>query len=262
MRILFIGDVVGKPGRMCVQQWVPRLCEELAIDFVIANGENSAGGLGATPDTLNELLGAGVQLITLGNHTWRKKELARSLESFPNVIRPANFPPDVPGRGSAVVEAASGRRVAVLNLIGRVYMEPQDCPFRLADTAVERLSQEADLVLVDFHAEATAEKVAMGWFLDGRCAAVLGTHTHVQTADERVLPGGTAYISDVGMTGPFDSVIGMERAPILQRFLDGMPVQFQVARDRPGLNGVVVEVDDATGLARSIERVQRYGAPE
>lgn len=257
MKILFIGDVVGRPGRDSVVKWMPRLCGEFGIDIVVANGENAAGGLGATADTLAVLFEAGVHAVTLGNHTWRKKEFVRQIGGLDRVVRPANYPPGAPGVGWRVIETGSGHRLGVVNLIGRVFMEPFDCPFRVANTAIEVLRAETSCVLVDMHAEATAEKVAMGWHLDGRCTAVVGTHTHVQTADERVLPGGTAYITDVGMTGPADSVIGVERALVVRKFLTGMPTEFKVAVERPTLCGVVIDADEATGTARSIERVMR-----
>jgi metallophosphoesterase (TIGR00282 family) len=257
MKILFIGDIVGRPGRRSVALWVPRLREEFALDFVIANAENSAGGLGATPEIIDEIFSAGVQAITLGNHTWRKKSLVKGIDLYSNVVRPANYAKGVPGRGSTIVELDDGRAVGLVNVLGRVYMEPCACPFEAARSEIARLRETTSTVLVDVHAEATAEKVAMGWFLDGTCSAVVGTHTHVQTADERVLPGGTAYITDVGMTGPMDSVIGVERGAIIQKFFPGTPTAFVTSKARPGLNGVVVETDDATGKACSIQRVVR-----
>ena len=256
MKILFIGDIVGRCGRSCVGRWVPGLRERHGIDLVVANGENAAGGLGVTPKIVDELLGKGVDAITLGNHTWRKKELAPELDAMERVVRPANYPEGVPGRGSIVVELQEGVRVGLVNLVGRTYMAPVDCPFIMGAREVEQLRRETSLVLVDFHAEATSEKVAMGWHLDGQCTAVIGTHTHVQTADERVLPQGTAYITDVGMTGPLDSVLGVERERVLNRFLTGMPSEFKVAKQRPALCGVVIEADEETGCARSIERIQ------
>ncbi|HEO70226.1 MAG TPA: TIGR00282 family metallophosphoesterase [Candidatus Hydrogenedentes bacterium] len=256
MKVLFIGDVVGRCGRTCVRDAVPVLCKRHGIDIVIANGENAAGGLGATPKVLSELLNKGVAAITLGNHTWRQKELAPALNKLARVVRPANYPAGVPGRGAIVVELANGTRVGVVNLVGRVYMDPVDCPFTVALREVEALRLETPVVLVDFHAEATSEKVAMGWFLDGRCSAVVGTHTHIQTADERVLPKGTAYITDVGMTGPQDSVLGVERELVIKRFLTGMPVTFKVAGGRPVLCGVVIDIEERSGRARTIERVQ------
>ncbi len=256
MNILFVGDIVGSPGRRLLARWAPRLRAEHAIDAVVVNGENAAGGLGITPPLIEELHDAGADVITLGNHTWRKRELVSALDQFSNTVRPANYPAGVPGKGAVVFELWDGRRLAVVNLIGRVYMDPVDCPFTRAQHEVAQLRQRTPVIVVDFHAEATAEKVAMGWHLDGRCTAVVGTHTHVQTADERVLPQGTAYISDVGMTGPLDGVIGMQRDRVLRRFLTGMPEEFKVASERPGLCGVVIKCDDASGRAESIERIQ------
>ncbi|MCC6489178.1 MAG: TIGR00282 family metallophosphoesterase [Candidatus Hydrogenedentes bacterium] len=255
MRILFIGDIVGSIGRTCVKRLLPGLCEARRIDMVLANGENAAGGLGATPAILQDLLSIGIHGITMGNHTWRKRELVEGIDSLGPLVRPANYPDGVPGKGSVIVKLPDGRRAGLVNVLGRVYMEPYGNPFEAALREVERLRKEVALVVVDFHAEATAEKVAMGWSLDGRCTAVVGTHTHVQTADERVLPQGTAYITDLGMTGPFDSVIGLDRTLSIQRFLTGLPVAHTVATERPGLCGAIVEADDASGRAVSIERV-------
>ena len=257
MRILFIGDIVAGIGRECVKLLLPALREEFQIDLVVANGENAAGGLGATPQVINEIMRAGVQAITMGNHTWRKKELLPEIDKMPAVVRPANYPIGVPGRGSAIIELRDGRRVGVASLIGRVYMEPFDNPFVVGPKVVEELRSQTPVVLVDFHAEATAEKAAMAWHLDGKCTAVLGTHTHVQTADERIMPKGTAFISDVGMTGPLDSVIGLEPAESIHKFLTGLPGQHTVAKGRPALCGAVVDADDETGRARSIVRVYR-----
>lgn len=257
MRILFIGDIVGSVGRGCIKRWLPELRESFGIDLVLANAENAAGGLGATPSILKELQAMGIQGMTMGNHTWRKRELVQGIDAAGPVIRPANFSDHAPGQGSMVIELEDGRKVGVVNLIGRVYMEPFASPFEVGLREVQKVREETQLVLVDFHAEATAEKVAMGWYLDGTCTAVVGTHTHVQTADERVLPKGTAYITDVGMTGPFDSVIGLDRHLSVQKFLTGMPVAHTVANERPGICAVVIDADDETGCARSIARVQR-----
>jgi metallophosphoesterase (TIGR00282 family) len=257
MNILFIGDIVGRPGREVIQRLLPGLREEFMLDVVVANAENAAGGLGATPEILRELLAVGVQAVTLGNHTWRKKELAPAIDNFPTVVRPANFPPGNPGRGSALINLPDGRVLGLVNLIGRVYMEAFEDPFRVGLEEVERLRISTPVVLVDIHAEATSEKVAMGWHLDGRASAVVGTHTHVQTADERVLPAGTAYITDVGMTGPRDSVIGTNKEIVLQKFITGMPVPFEVARGAAILCAAFVEVDDASGRASRIERIAR-----
>lgn len=255
VRILFIGDIVGKPGRRACRVLLPGLVQELRPDAVIANGENAAGGFGLTADTADEILGCGVNVITTGNHVWNKKEFYRILATSERVLRPANYPPGAPGRGATVVQLASGLRLCVVNLAGRVFMAPIDCPFRTADRILEELSSRCDVFVVDFHAEATSEKVALGWYLDGRVACVVGTHTHVQTADERVLPGGTAYITDLGMTGPVDSVIGVRKDIIIGRFLTGLPAKFETASGRAQISGAVVTVDGTTGKAKSIERV-------
>ncbi|MGI6459507.1 MAG: TIGR00282 family metallophosphoesterase [Candidatus Hydrogenedentales bacterium] len=257
MNLLFIGDIVGRPGRNSVGYWLPRLRDEFAIDLVVANGENAAGGLGITSAILRELQDLGIQVITLGNHTWRKREFVKAISAFDNVVRPANYPDGVPGLGGVLYTLPDGRKVGVVNLLGRVFMEPVACPFATAARVVAELRQATPLVMVDMHAEATSEKVAMGWHLDGSCTAVIGTHTHVQTADERVLPQGTAYITDVGMTGPLDSVIGVERELVVSRFLTGMPAEFKVAKGRPALGAVVIEAEENTGKARSITRLLR-----
>ena len=257
MKILFIGDIVGSPGRASVAHWLPILVPEFSIDIVVVNAENAAGGLGVTPEIVKELHGLGVHAITLGNHTWKKKELIPVIEKMERVVRPANYPSGVPGRGSALIELPDGRSLGVVNVLGRVYMEPFACPFETAKREVLKLRESTPLILVDMHAEATSEKVAIGWYLDGLCTAVVGTHTHVQTADERVLPKGTAYITDVGMTGPFDSVIGTDVDKAVNKFLTGLPAEFRVAKGRPGVCGVVIDADDTTGCAVSITRVNR-----
>ncbi len=257
MNLLFIGDIVGRPGRAAVQDWLPELRNEFPIDIVVANAENAAGGLGATGDIIEGLASLGIQAFTLGNHTWRRKAFIDEIGRYPNVVRPANYPVNVPGQGWAAIALKDGRKLGLVNVLGRVFLDPFDCPFAAALEAVEALKSETDTILVDVHAEATSEKIALGWYLDGRCSAVVGTHTHVQTADERILPGGTAYITDVGMTGPMDSVIGVEKDSVIERFLTGLPTDFRVAEGRPGLNGVYLEIDDETGAARSITRIQR-----
>ena len=257
MRLLFIGDIFGRPGRQCVEHFLGEICEEFSVDIAVANAENAAGGLGATPEILRELQGYGIQGFTFGNHTWKKKQLVRGIDEFQNVARPANYAEGVPGQGAIQVPLGDGRTLGVINVIGRVYMEPCDCPFETAEREVEYMKEHTPFVLVDFHGEATSEKVAMGWHLDGTCSAVVGTHTHIQTADERVLPGGTAYITDVGMTGPQDGVIGVKREIVVKKFLDGMPSSFDVSTERPGIRAVVIELDDATGQAVSIKRVTR-----
>lgn len=258
MKILFLGDVFGKPGRQAVQRIVPRLITREGVDLVIANAENSASGIGVTPDSAEELLAAEVDLLTSGNHIWSKREIVPYLERPDSrLLRPANHPPGAPGRGRAVVSTPDGRRLGVVNLEGRVFMRPLDDPFRCALAEIEALRAEGvTAILVDMHCEATSEKNAMGWFLDGKVAAVLGTHTHVQTADARVLPGGTAYMTDVGMCGPWDSVIGVRKELVIERFLTARPVSFEPAKRDVWLQGALVDVDDETGRARSIVRVQ------
>jgi hypothetical protein len=258
LKILFLGDVFGRPGRQAVQRLVPRLIARDGVDLVVANAENSASGIGVTPDAAEELLAAEVDLLTSGNHIWAKREIVPYLEKPGcRLLRPANYPPGAPGRGRAVIATPDGRKLGVLNLEGRVFMKALDDPFRAALEGVEALRAEgARAILVDMHCEATSEKNAMGWFLDGKVSAVLGTHTHVQTADARVLPGGTAFVTDVGMCGPWDSVIGVRKELVLERFLSARPVSFDPAKRDVWLQGALVDVDDATGLARSIARVQ------
>ncbi len=255
MRILFIGDVVGSPGRRILKTALPRLRRDLAPDLVIANGENCAGGVGMTPATVEEIFKAGCDVVTGGNHTWDRHEIVPYLEKTDRLLRPANYPEPAPGRGLCLVRAADGTDVAVVNLMGRVFMAALDDPFRGADRILEGLDVRARVVVVDFHAEATSEKMAFGWYLDGRVSAVLGTHTHVPTADERVLPGGTAYITDVGMTGPYDSVIGVEKTDVLARFLSQRPSRLKTAKEDVRLAGVLLEVRAEDGRARGIRRL-------
>ena len=254
-RLLFVGDIVGKPGRELVRRGLGAIVARHSIDLVIANGENAAAGFGLTPDLADDLFAYGVHVITGGNHTWDKKEIIPYFAEQSRLLRPANFPAGTPGRGRVVVRATNGVPVGVINAMGRVFMTSIDDPFRVVLDEIEAVRAEARVVLVDFHAEATSEKVAMGWHLDGRVTAIVGTHTHVPTADARVLPQGTAYITDVGMTGPHDSVIGVDRHAILQRFLTGLPQRFEVASENPRLNAIVVAADDTTGRAVSIERL-------
>jgi len=255
VKVLFISDIVGKPGRQALSQELHRLVDRYAVDLVIANGENAAGGFGLTEETARELFGCGVHLITSGNHIWDKKESVDFIKREEKLIRPANYPEGTPGRGSAIIQTASGISVAVLNLEGRVFMSNLECPFRVADREIAKLKEVTPIVLVDFHAEATSEKLSLGWFLDGRVSAVLGTHTHVQTADERILPGGTAYMTDVGMTGSFDSVIGIRKELAVEKFLTQLPVRFEVAKRDIRLNCVVLEIDEISGKALGIERI-------
>jgi hypothetical protein len=253
--ILFIGDIVGRPGREIVRRALPALVAHHRVDLVIANVENAAAGFGVTPDLADDFISHGVQVMTGGNHTWDKKEILPYFAEQPRLLRPANMPAGTPGRGRYVAQAANGVPVAVINTMGRVFMTAIDDPFRVVLDEIAAVKDQARLIFVDFHAEATSEKVAMGWHLDGRVTAVVGTHTHVQTADERVLPNGTAYITDAGMTGPHDSVIGVERSAILQRFLTGLPTRFETASENPRLNGVLLEADELTGRAVSITRL-------
>ena len=256
MRVLFVGDVVGKPGREMLRANLPALRRGEGLDLVLANGENAAGGVGITPAVAEELFGLGIAAITLGNHAWDKREILTYIDGEARLLRPLNFPGHPPGAGLAVIAAPGGERVGVVSLSGRVFSEVHyDCPFRSVETALEGPLAGVKVRIVDVHAEATSEKVALGWYLDGKVSAVVGTHTHVQTADERILPGGTGYLTDLGMTGPADSVIGISRELVLERFLTQLPVRFEVAKGRRQLNGVILEVDEATGRARSITRI-------
>jgi hypothetical protein len=256
MRILFIGDIVGKAGRQAIDGVLEKVIADYKIDFTIANGENAAGGMGMTPSIAIEILDQGVDVLTSGNHIWAKKEIAPFLDEELRILRPANYPPNVPGRGSGLFHSVNGQKVGVLNLEGRVFMKHLDCPFRVGEKEVELLRKEANIIFVDFHAEATSEKMAMGWFLNGKVSAVLGTHTHVQTSDERILDGGTAYITDVGMTGPMDSVIGIRKEIALERLLTQIPWKFDVAKEAIQLQGVVIDVDPKTGKSENIQRIK------
>jgi len=256
MKILFIGDIIGKPGRRAVKEALSKLRAEKKWDFCIANGENAASGLGITPPVVEELLGYGVNAITSGNHIFKKKEIMEYLNNTEYLLRPANYPPLAPGRGEGVFRTSSGESIAILHLLGRVFMDQVDCPFQTAEKVIDTLIKKAKVIVVDFHAEATSEKQAMGWFLDGRVSAVIGTHTHVQTADERILTKGTAYISDAGMTGPIDSVIGVDKDIVINKFLTRVPQKFIVANGRLELQGVLLDVDSQSGMSRSIERIK------
>jgi metallophosphoesterase (TIGR00282 family) len=260
VKLLFIGDIVGHPGRNAVKILLPKLRERHALDFVVANGENSAGGSGITPRTAEEIFSAGVDVITTGDHLWDQKEVMELLAGEKRFLRPLNYPPGTPGRGSAVFEVRSAKRgarssIAVMNLQGRTFMPPLEHPFLLAAAEVKRLREQTKIIFVDIHAEATSEKIAFARFLDGQVSAVVGTHTHVQTADEQIFPGGTAYLTDAGYTGPHESVLGREIEPVIRRFLTNMPQRFEVAKDRVLLHGAVIEIDDASGKAVKIQRV-------
>jgi metallophosphoesterase (TIGR00282 family) len=256
MKLLFIGDIVGKTGRKALKKFLPLLQSEYNPDVVIANGENAANGFGITAKIAREIFDLGVEVLTTGNHIWDKKDILEYIQNENRLIRPANYPENTPGRGSTVVMTGSEHKVAVLNLSGRIFMDPLDCPFKAADKDIELLREETNLIFIDFHAEATAEKIAAGWCFDGKVTALLGSHTHVQTADERILPNGTAYISDAGMTGSFDSVIGMDKDISIERFRTQMPVSYKVAKGNLVLNGVFVEACADSGKAIKIERVQ------
>jgi 2',3'-cyclic-nucleotide 2'-phosphodiesterase len=245
MNVLFIGDIVGSPGRQIVQERLADLVEQRQIDLVIANGENSASGFGITPRLAEGLLQNGIAVLTGGNHSWDRKEILEYIPHEPRLLRPANFPEGNPGSGLFVGAAKNGTKFAVLNLQGRIFLPAIDDPFKKADNQLAKIPADVAFVLVDMHAETTSEKIALGWYLDGRVTAVVGTHTHVATADERVLPNGTAYITDVGMTGPHDGVIGMDRGGILKKFLDGLPTRFEVATGDIQMNAVLIETDDA-----------------
>jgi 2',3'-cyclic-nucleotide 2'-phosphodiesterase len=255
VKLLFIGDVIGKPGRQAVSRELHRLVDRYMVDLVIANGENAAGGFGITEDTANDLFKCGIDVLTSGNHIWDKKESVSFVNREERLLRPANYPDGAPGRGSGLYTTAGGARVAVLNLEGRVFMNNLDCPFRTADREIARLQGETPIILVDFHAEATSEKTSLGWYLDGRISAMIGTHTHIQTADERILPGGTAYLTDAGMTGSIDSVIGVRKDEAIAKFLSQLPTKFEVAKNNLRLNAVAVAVDEKSGRAVSVERI-------
>jgi hypothetical protein len=255
MKILFIGDIVGRPGRELVRKGLRGLIEHHSIDLVIANVENAAAGFGITKDIGDTLLEYGIDVMTSGNHIWDKKEALGYIGSEPRLLRPANYPGSVPGHGTFVAQTGDGRAVGVINVMGRVFMVPLDDPFAVVRREIDAIRHRTRIIIVDFHAEATSEKVAMGWHLDGQVTAVLGTHTHVQTADERLLPKGTAYLTDAGMSGPHDSIIGMEIEPSLARFLTSMPTKFEPATGNPRLNGAVIEADEKTGRATGITRI-------
>lgn len=257
MRLLFLGDVVGRPGRRALAQTVPRLRAEHGVHFAVANCENASGGKGIDPESAEELYDMGIDVLTTGNHVWRNPAIVPYMRENGRLLRPQNFPPGVPGVGWTVRAVRGGQaRVAVLNLIGRVFMEPADCPFRAATALLEELQAQTPVILVDMHGEATSEKVGMGRFLDGRVSAVVGSHTHVQTADEGLLPGGTAYLTDAGMCGPEDSVLGVKTEAVLRRFLTQMPTRFEVASGSVLVQGALIDVDEQTGRATDIRRVR------
>lgn len=254
MKVLFIGDIVGKTGRSAVKSLLPLIVNKYKIDIVIANGENAAGGFGITEKVASELFDYGIHILTSGNHIWDKKESIPYIGKESRIIRPLNYPPGVPGFGS-ITWAVRDRKIGIINLSGRVFMSNIDCPFRVGLSEIERLKKETNIIVIDFHAEATSEKIAFGFYVDGKVSAVIGTHTHVQTADEKILPGGTAYITDVGMTGPADSVIGIDKEQIIERFLLQMPKKFETAKGGGIFSAVVIEIEDDSGKASAIQRL-------
>lgn len=255
MKLLFIGDVVGSSGRSMVKEYVPKLKKKYRPQLTIINGENAAGGKGITEKIYKDFLDSGAQAVTLGNHAWDNREVFEFIDHAQALVRPANFPEGTPGKGYTMIKI-NQLEVAVINLMGRTFLPPNDCPFRKADEIIAEVSKKTPYIFVDFHAEATSEKQAMGWYLDGRVTAVVGTHTHVQTADERILPQGTAYLTDAGMTGPYDGILGMEKEVIINRFLTNLPARFEVAKGRSQLSGTIITIDIKTGLATAIERIQ------
>ncbi len=257
IKILFIGDVVGKAGRCAIEKLVPALLNTNSIDICIANGENAAGGKGITRKISNQFFSYGIDIITSGNHIWSNKDILSALDTDGRILRPANYPDGVKGIGSTTFESKKGYIIGIINLMGRIFMKPLDCPFKTAEKEIKKLKKRAMVNIIDFHAEATSEKIALGRYLDGKVTAVIGTHTHVQTADEKILPKGTAYITDVGMTGPHDSIIGAKKDAVFQRFLTQVPVKIEAASDDIWLNGVIIEADYDSGKALSIERVSR-----
>ena len=257
MKILFIGDIVGEPGRRVIRELLPGIKKANDIEFVVGNGENVAGGSGITPSLADELFDSGLDVITSGDHIWKRREIIDRIDLDRRILRPANYPSGAPGFGSTVVKSASGTEVGVINLQGRVFMQAIECPFRVAKEEVDKIKNKARVVIVDIHAEATSEKIALGWYLDGLVSAVIGTHTHVQTADEKVLPQGTAFLSDAGMTGGLDGVIGRKKEQILARFITQLPAKFEVSDGDIQLHGAVIDIDDKTGKANSIKRIQK-----
>ena len=259
MNVLLIGDVIGKSGRHLLEMFLPPLIQEHNLDFIVANAENIAHGFGVTPDTADQLFRTGADVLTSGNHIWDKKEILEYISKENRLLRPANYPTNVPGKGYTIATSKSGHKVGVVNLQGRVFMGPSDDPFAIGMQLVERIRRETPIIFVDMHGEASSEKQAMGWYLDGKVTAVFGTHTHVPTADERILSAGTAYVTDIGMSGPYDSVIGIDKDQIVQKFLDQMPTRFEVAKENPIFQAMLVRCNPETGHAFHIERITRKG---
>jgi len=261
MKLLFIGDIVGRPGRTIVREILPELKKDFSPDVIIANGENAAAGVGITKKVYDELIGYGIDIITMGNHIWDRKDFLPDIASCTSLIRPANYPEGIPGVGYKVF-SIKGNKVGVVNLIGRIFMPCVDCPFKAADTIIEKLKSETQIIIIDFHGEATSEKNAFAWYVDGKVSAVIGTHTHIQTADERILPNGTAFITDVGMVGAHNSIIGVQKEQIIKRFLTSLPEHFEPEKKGPGVfNALLINIDDKTGKAEDIKRIYKITAP-
>ena len=257
MRILFIGDIVGEAGRRAIKEGLPRVIERFKIDFAIANCENSAGGFGITQVIAEELFSLGIDIMTSGNHIWDKKETLTYIEKEPRLLRPANYPPGVPGKGSAVVTLRSSeQKIGIINISGRIFMAPLDCPFRIAEKELNQIREQTNIIVVDFHGEATSEKCAFALYFDGKVSAIVGTHTHVQTADERILSEGSAFITDAGMTGAINSVIGMKKDRVIKKFLTHIPYRFETAKGPSLLSGVIIDIEPRTGKAKAIQRLQ------
>jgi len=261
LRVLMVGDIVGRPGRRAVKVLLKNYRKKYNIDMIIANGENAAGGNGINNSIANELYDCGIDIITMGNHTWDKREILEFIDHDYSLIRPANYPSGTPGRGS-VIYKQDGIKIGVINLAGRVFLAPLDCPFRTAEKLVENIRKETPIIIIDFHAEATSEKIAFGWHMDGRASAVIGTHTHVQTADERILPQGTGYITDVGMTGPRDSVLGVDKEMVIKKFVTQMPVRFEVPGGEIQFNSIILDICKNTGKTLKIERLNEIISSE
>ncbi len=255
MKIIFLGDIVGRPGRRAVKELLPVFKEDYSPDYIIANGENTAGGNGITRKTADELFSFGIDMLTMGNHVWDQKEIYDFIDQEERIVRPANYPSGAPGRGYVIKSVGNNTKIGIVNLSGRIFMQPLECPFKILDEIIPEIKKETNIIIVDFHAEATSEKIALAWYVDGRVSAVLGTHTHVQTADERIFPKGTGYITDVGMTGPRDSVIGVKVEPVLSKFISLRPVRFEVAKGPIQLNAVFLEIDSENGITEVIKRL-------
>ena len=258
MNIMMIGDICGRPGRYTAAHYIPILKKEYSLDLIIANGENSAGGVGITSKVLDELLNMGIDIVTTGNHIWDKKEVFDFIDNENSLIRPANYPPGTPGKGYQIV-TIQDRKVAIINLSGRTFMPPIDCPFQSINHIISEIKDLCEIIIIDFHAEATSEKLALGWYLDGKVSCVAGTHTHIQTADERILPQGTAYISDLGMVGSWNSILGISKEPVITKFLTGLPVKFNVPTDDDTIFcAIIIQIDDHSGRVNNIIRIQKH----